>query len=179
MPSDLQTWKIGLDVAASLTVMMAAAAGAIKYRLFNLFGHRWESSLITSDHRLESGRLLFVAEYKVVNTGQRPLRIDKIKVSLMTARHDKLTQILTPNRDALLATREIPDDVSTPGNLDVQPGERSIFTLRCQFDEMPEVTFIECKITFPHDRSAAVYVGLHVRQSKGVEPQIQRASATL
>jgi hypothetical protein len=156
-----------LEVVASFTVASAAIAAIVKYRMFNLFGHRWESNLACSDRRLGSGRSLFVAEYRVANSGQRPLRIRKVVLTLMGARvdgADGATGLLKPARDRVLCTRTIPDDVGTPGNLDVQPGERSIFTLRCELPELPELVFVECRLEFAHKRAAALFVGLHARQ---------------
>jgi len=161
--TDLSTLKDVAAIASSATIVVGAVGAVIKYRLLNFFGHKWESSLATTDQLLDGGTHLFLAEYAVANNGQRPLRIEGVSLSLMGARREAQSVLLQPDQAAVFACRNVPDGVGTPGNLDVQPGERSIFTLRCEVGELPELSFVECTLRFRHKRLPAIFVGLHRR----------------
>lgn len=158
------------DIVVAITISAGAIAAAIKYQMFRIFSHRWESDLVCRDRILASGQVLFVAEYTVQNRGQRPLRLRSIDLKVMRSRLTEGTRLLRPDHDGVISQRRVPDEVGNSGNLDVQPGERSIFTLRCLLPDLPDVVFVECLLSLPHRRRPALFVGLHARQSKGRGP---------
>jgi hypothetical protein len=52
----------------------------------------------------------------------------------------------------------------------VESGERSIFTLRCRLDEMPEVVFILCGFDLNRRRVPAAYRGFYCAAQLDEQP---------
>jgi hypothetical protein len=68
------------SILVDLIVIVGGLLAAIKFRLFNSLGFRWRSEVTCTHTDLASGRVVFVGEYIVQNTGERPL--DLLSVSL-------------------------------------------------------------------------------------------------
>jgi hypothetical protein len=152
------------SVFVNIAVLLGAVGAAIKFRLFNVLSHKWQSELTCRHHVLKTGQIIFEADYTVRNFGQRPLRLDSVRIRLLAAKNaDGLMQ---PDDSRCFATRDIPGpDRQLAGNLDVQPGERTIFTLRCLLEKLDEVVFVVGTLSLPHRRIPAVFRALYIRDA--------------
>lgn len=152
------------SVLVDLVVLLGALAAALKFRLFNVLAHRWQSELECTHHLLPGGKVVFEADYTVRNFGQRPLAIRSVRIRLVAAK--QVDGLLYPDDSVCYAERHIPGtEHDLAGNLDVQPGERSIFTLRCLLSDLEEIAFVVGTLDLPHRRTPAVFRSLYVRSA--------------
>jgi hypothetical protein len=152
------------SILVNVTVLFGAAAAVIKFRLFNVLAHKWQSELTCRHHQLSAGNVVFEANYTVRNFGQRPLEVNSVHIRLLAARIEG--GLLWPDDSRCLAERMIPGlEADLAGNLDVQPGERTIFTLRCLLDSLDEVVFVVGTLELPQRRVPAVFRTLYLRDA--------------
>lgn len=155
-----------LDTATSalvnVSVLIAAAVAVVKWRLYNLFAHRWRSELECRHVVLPDRRVVFTADYTVHNTGQRPLALSEVRLRLVRARIEDT--LLVPDAGRVLAARVCrSDDPGLRGHFRIESGERTIFTLRCALDALDEVVFVLCDFDTPCRRAPAGFRGLYVK----------------
>ncbi|HKP75716.1 MAG TPA: hypothetical protein VJT67_09250 [Longimicrobiaceae bacterium] len=146
----------------NLTILAGATAAIVKFQLYNLLGHRWRSDLSCRHYDLPDGSVVFTADYTITNTGERPLVLSDVHVQLYASRTEGV--LLKPDKEKCLAERwMVVSDSTLKGLFQVEPGERSIFTLRCRLPRLDEVVFIECGFVIPQRRVPAAFSGLYVK----------------
>ena len=150
------------NVLVNVTVLAAAVVAVVKFRLFNLFSHRFRAEVACAHSQLPGGRILFRGDYIVHNTGERPIALRTVDLRLLRAR-ELDGGVIEPDEATVLAARVIASDrESVKGLHRIEAGERSIFTLRCILDQLDDVVFFVCRIGWPHRRDPAPYIGLYV-----------------
>jgi hypothetical protein len=165
------TWKEVGEVTAVLrdvAVLLGAVFAVVKLRLFSVLSYRWSSGL-RCEHVELHGSVMFLADYTVSNTGQRPIRLKSVTLRLTGVRTDG--PLLWPDDKNVLAERIVrPDDPGMRGNLDVQPGERTTFTLRCRLSNLGDAVFVVCTVETEHKRIPAIYRSLYVKGASRLPP---------
>ena len=144
-------------------VLLAGAIGAVvKFRLFNILGHRWRSELAYSHSVMPDGSVIFTADYTLHNTGQRPLQIKEVRIRLLGAKQEGV--LLVPDETRVIASRVMgPADPGLKGLFQVEPGERTIFVLRAKLAELDDAVFVICDFSWPQSRVPAAYRGFYVK----------------
>jgi len=151
------------SVLVNVSVLAAAIAAAVKLRVFRLLSRRYRSELVCRHHVLANGRVVFVGEYTVHNTGERPLALTRVALRLHGAVHQGV--LLAPDERTLLAERAFtPADADKRGLFHIEAGERSIFTLRCELPQLDEVVFLMCQLSLVGRADPAPFIGLYVRE---------------
>ena len=146
----------------NLVLLVGAVVAVIKFRLFNILGHRWRSDLTCNHYVLPDRRIVFTADYTVVNTGQRPLRLSSVTIRLTQIRVDG--SLIFPDESQTIATRTF--EAGNPafkGLFQIEPGERTIFPIRVQLPHLEEVMFVLCDFTLKQKRVPAAYRGFYVK----------------
>lgn len=157
------------SVLVNVSVLAAAIAAAIKFRILHLLARRYRSELSCHHHVLADRRIVLVVEYAVQNTGERPIAFTQVSLTL----HPPVREhaLLLPDPDTVLAQRVMVPGPATRGLFLVEAGERSIFTLRCELPELPEITFVLCQLSWPDRRPAAPFIGMYVMRDGTLSPQ--------
>jgi hypothetical protein len=149
-------------VLVDITLLLGAVAAVLKFRLFNLLGHRWHSTLECAHYDLPDRSILFTADYIVTNRGQRPLRLRAVSLRLVRTRREGVLLLADETRP--LAERVIrPSDPGMRGNLQIEPGERTIFTLRATLPELPDAVFVLCALDPLAKRPFTTFRGFYSR----------------
>src|SRR5712692_2620465 len=116
----LQDLHHASGVLVDVALIIGAIAAVIKFRLFNILGHRWRSDLTCCHYLLPDSAVIFTADYIVNNTGQRPLRLNKVTIRLTAARQDG--PLVLPDETRVYATRHFePDDFALKGLFQIEP----------------------------------------------------------
>jgi hypothetical protein len=161
----LKDWHELSGFLVDSTLLTAAIMAVIRFRLFNVLGHRWRSDLVCAHWNLDDGQVIFSAEYTLQNTGQRPLSIRAVSLKLVGAKSEGA--LLLPDVDRVLAHRVLrPDDPALRGLFHVESGERSIYTLRCRLPALDDVVFVLCGFDLKHKRVPAAYRGFYCRAAQ-------------
>ena len=157
------------SVLVNLTVLAGAVVAVIKFRLFQLFSRRYRSELQCRHHALPNGRIVFEADYTIHNIGERPIPLSSVALRLHPAAREGV--LLVPDRKTLLAERILEStDVDKRGLFQIEGGERSIFTLRCELAELSSVVFLNCQLSWPDRRAPAPYIGMYVASDVMTRP---------
>ena len=155
------TANIVTSVLVNMSVLAAAVVAVVKFRVFRMFSRRYRSELVCTHHALPNGRVIFVGEYSVHNTGERPIALLSVTLRLYPAAREVV--LLVPDRQALLAERILtPQEHGKRGLFQIEAGERSIFTLRCELPKLDDVVFLLCQLSWSDHREPAPYVGMYV-----------------
>ena len=143
-------------------VLLGAIAAAVKFRIFNVFGYRWRTELTCSHCELPDGATIFVADYVIHNTGQRPLKVSSVKIRVTSAKQEGL--LLVPDQSKLIAERVMrAGDPTLKGIFQIEPGERTIFTLRAKLPHLDEVVFADCDFSTLALRTPSMFRGLYIK----------------
>lgn len=161
-----QTVHEATGVLVDVTILLAGLGAVVKFRLLNMFGHRWRSDLVCAHWRLGDGSYVFTADYVLHNTGPRALQLDRVTLRLVPAKSDD--RLLAPDESALLAERILsPTDPALRGLFHIEAGERTIFTLRCRLQELPDCVFILCAFDLRQRRVPAAFRGFYCKAQPG------------
>ena len=160
-------------VIADVIIALAAIAAVIRFRILRPLAPRWRSELSCAAWRMPDGGVIFTADYILNNTGPRVLGLTNVTVRLVKSKVSGV--VLEPDESHVLAERVMAaSDPSLKGMFLVESGERSIFTLRCRLDEMPEAVFILCGFDLKRRRVPAAYRGFYcaaqMDQQAGIVP---------
>jgi hypothetical protein len=149
------------SLMVSLSALAAAVVAVIKFRVLHMFRRRYRSELQCRHHALRNGRVIFEADYTIQNTGERPITVSSVRLRLHPAIREGV--LLVPDRETVLAERVLEaTDPDKKGLLQIESGERSICTLRCELAELPGVVFVHCQSSWPDRRDLAPYIGMYV-----------------
>lgn len=152
-----------LDLLVSLTVLGGALAAAYKFRVFDVLGHRYRSEVwctSTPASPDEPGPILFVGNFVIHNTGNRPLKIGRVELSLLTPR--KGDRVIDSDRvvDDPLLQREFVADTGTSW-FRVGAGERSIYPVRGYIDDVSGPLLFTCRFEWKHRGEPSPFVWLY------------------
>lgn len=190
METPVQSIQQVLGIAQTIIVLAAALVGAIKFKVFQIWKHAYRTEMECSDTTVSSGETIFIAEYTIQNTGDRPLSIDRVQIQLCPALEvhgghlmpDRATNLLMPNLIAAQEQDAGKDKHFKPiGSLgEIKKGERSTFTLRCRLRELPDAFFVFgefnwTKSWFQPDRAPSFYSFLYVK-AHGAEERLARSA---
>jgi len=79
--------------------------------------------------------------------------------------------ILVPDENRVLARGFLQSTtVAARGMFDLQPGERSIFTLRALLDHLDDTVFVLCAFEIPNRREPAGYRGFYCKYPALAQP---------
>lgn len=156
------------SVLVNVSVLAAAIAAAIKLRVLHLLARRYRSELACSHHVLGKGQVIFIAEYTVHNTGERPIAVSQVRLTLHPAVRDGV--LLHPDERTILAERVLAPEAQGKGLFLIEAGERSIFTMRCQLAELPDTAFVLCQLSWPTRRPPAPFLGMYVPSKAALSP---------
>lgn len=161
----LVSWEAAQHVTGVLvdvTLLLGAIGAIVKFQLFNIFGHRWHSTLDCAHYVIPDRSVVFTADYNVTNRGQRPLRLRAVSIRLVHCRREG--SILLPDEGTPIAERVIrPSDPGMRGNLQIESGERTIFTLRAALPDLPDQVFVLCALDAVTKRSYTSFRGFYSR----------------
>jgi hypothetical protein len=175
-------WKQAETITSVLehvSILLAAIAAAIKFRMLHLLSHRYKSELQCHHYVLSDQQIVFEAEYTVNNTGERPLYLTGVSLRLCSAQ--SRDGLLLPDQERVFAERlHQPADSDKRGLFQIEAGERSMFTIRTLLTNLEPVTFVSCQLSWQNRRQPAPYVGMYVREDGAASsPQLaQTAKAT-
>jgi hypothetical protein len=147
-----------------VVLLAGAIATAIKFRRYNILGHRWRSDLACTHHLLPDSSIIFTADFTVNNTGQRPLRLKDVTIRLTGARQEG--SLLLPDESRIYSTRLFQSgDPALKGLFQIEPGERTIFPLRTKLSDLDDAVFVLCEFSLEQKRTPGAYRGFYVRRS--------------
>jgi hypothetical protein len=145
-----------------IALLLGAIVAVVKFRLFNILGHRWRSELTCNHHVLPDSTVVFTADYTISNTGQRPLRLNTVTIRLTAARDE--ASLVLPDESKIFAERIFQSGTpALKGLFQIEPGERTIFPIRAHLPELDEVMFVLCEFTLKQKREPAAYRGFYVK----------------
>ena len=149
------------SVLVDVSVLFAALAAVIKFRVLNMLGRRYRSELACTHHALPAGDIVFLGDYIIHNTGDRPILLTRVTLRLHAARRDGA--ILMADETQTLAERVYScADSTRKGLFRIGAGERSIFPMRCQLPKLDSVVFLSCRLSWSDGREPAPYNGIYV-----------------
>lgn len=155
----------GIVVDSVITI--GAVAAVIKFRMYNILGRRWRTNVSSTHFDLQDGTILLAVDYYVQNTGRRPLHINQ--VNLVVEHVEQQGGLLEPAGTTIVRRKMEAGDPRLAGLFQVEPGERSIFTIRTQMPNLPEIMFITCSFSMRGDRNPSAFRSLYVRSARHVE----------
>ena len=160
--TDFMTEASGLlDVLVSLTILGGGLAAAYKLRVLDVLAHRyrsevWCTSTPASDS--EPGRILFVGNFVIHNTGDRPLKVTRVTLSVLTPYPDD--RIIDSDRAEPLDQRHFGSDSGTSW-FTIKAGERSIFPLRVYLDRFEGPLIFKCDFEWKHRGQPSEFAWLY------------------
>lgn len=160
LPDAVGTW-VGFLV--DLTILFGALAAAYKFRVFDVLGHKYRSEVWCGSAPLgsdEGGRVLFVGNYVIHNTGNRPLKISWVSLRLLQLHEPGEDGILDSSRSRELVKRTFDKDGGVSW-FRVGAGERSIYPLRCHLPSIDGTLALECKFGWKHGGEPSEFVWLY------------------
>lgn len=158
--ADWELWVSITTVAVNLSLLLAAVVAVIKLRVFNLLSYRYKSEVKCSHHTLPSGKILFLGNYTIRNTGERPMDISSVELRLVGVRREG--KIVRPDYERVLAEHVMGDvEDSMKGLFRIEAGERTIFPLQAELDKLDDVVFLACRFKWPYRREPAPYIALY------------------
>ena len=150
-----------LGILVNVTVLVGGLAAAYRFRVFDVLGHKYRSEVwCTSTPTVRDGRILFLANYVIHNTGSRPLLLSSVTLSLLEPHPDD--EIIDSDRalDPPLVTRRFDLDAGSSW-FRIGAGERSIFPLRCYLDELPAPVLVSCTFRWKRRKQPSPFIRLY------------------
>lgn len=158
------------SVLVNLSVLAGVIVAVIKLRVLHILERKYRSELQCTHHATGSGRVIFIADYSICNTGEMPIVLSGVSLRLHPAAREGV--LLMPERKTLLAERvTASDDPEKRGLFQLEAGERSIFTLRCELPELNDAVFLLCQLSWPYRRVPAPYIGMYVPFKGATKPE--------
>jgi hypothetical protein len=157
-------------ILVDVSVLVAAFAALIKFRVYNMFSYRYRGELACKHYVLPAGDVVFVADYTIHNTGSVPITFSSVTLHLCAATRDTRDRnLLVADEEKTLAKRVLTDR-PRPGLLHIEPGERSIFQLRCQLPKLDHFVFLVCQPSWSDARPTTPYRSIYVRVDDPAKP---------
>ncbi len=104
----------------------------------------------------------------------RPIRVTEVSISLTGVRQEG--SLLLPDENQKYATRIMRSgDPALKGVFQIEPGERTIFTIRTKLPTLEDAVFVLCDFSVSYKRTPASYRGFYVKSPPaGVPGRPQR-----
>jgi hypothetical protein len=150
-----------LDLLVGLTILGGGLAAAYKFRVLDVLAHRYRSEVWCTSTPVgdeEPGRVLFVGNFVIENTGDRPLKVTRVMLSLLTPHRDD--RIIDSDRAEPLVQRQFGSD-SGSSWFTIKAGERSIFPLRVYLDPFAGPLIFKCDFEWTHRGHPSEFVWLY------------------
>ncbi len=162
---DWKTWESITEVIVNVSIIAGAIVAMLKFKIYKLFSLRFKSEVDCSHHLLSSGKVLFIGNYIIHNTGERPFTISSVEITLFGALEQD--GLLSPDVERVLAkkTFSVEGEVLAKGVFQLEAGERSIFPLRTELDELDDVVFLVCKFGWRYRRDPSAYIWLYAKNA--------------
>jgi hypothetical protein len=154
-------------IIVDVVITIGAIAAAIKFRMYNILGRRWRTDVASTHFDLHDGSMILAIDYYIQNTGRRPLHVNQ--VSLVVEEVAQRDGLLEPAGTTILRRDMRAGDPRLAGLFQVEPGERSIFTIRARMPSLPEFMFITCSFSMPGTRNPSAFRSLYVRSARRVD----------
>ena len=149
------------SVLVNLSILAGVIVAVIKLRVLHILERKYRSELQCTHHAIGNGRVILLADYSIHNTGEMPIVLSSIRLRLHPAGREGV--LVMPDTKTLLAERVIESaDREKRGLFQLESGERSIFTLRCELPELNAPVFLLCQISWPYRRVPAPYISIYV-----------------
>ena len=148
------------DILVKLTLVLGAIAAAVKFKIFRLYERRYATRLSATHSVLADGKILFEADYRINNTGQRPIEITEIDLSLFPAMLQD--SLVFPDDTNPILNRTISGEATAALRV-IEAGESTTFTLRCVLDHMEDTVFVRGRFRWRHKRLPGDYLSLYVK----------------
>lgn len=164
------------SVLVHISIVLAALAGVLKFKLWRLYSDRYMSELECRHHVLSDGRIIFTANYAVKNTGERPVNFNSVTFRLCGA---KLQDgLLVPDENNIIAKRAIKaSQWETDRLFHIEADERSFFTLNAVLSKLEPVMFVMCQLEWSKKRPPAPYIAFYVAEEGAREtPQLAKSA---
>src|SRR5947209_6048575 len=100
MRISLQGTQAVLALLQTLTVLVAAALAAIKFKIFEVWKQRYRTEMQCRHMALPNGETVFIAEYSIWNTGERPISIDRVSLGICRAKKEDGGHLVPDRADA-------------------------------------------------------------------------------
>ena len=160
-------------IAVDVVVIIGAIAAAVRFRLFNILGYRWRTDVRCSHIDRPDGTVTFLADYVVTNTGRRPLRLTTVRIRVTGATVDGA--LLAPDESRTMASRIVHSgEKSLRGIFQIEPGERTIFTLRARLPRLDDEVFVLCDFSTAAQRTPTTYRGFYVKSRPTMSGELTR-----
>jgi hypothetical protein len=150
-----------IDLLVNLTILGGGLAAAYKFRVFDVMAHRYRSEVwctSTPAREPEPGRFLFVGNFVIHNTGDRPLKVTRVRLSLQRPYEDDV--IIDTERTREIVAREFASDEGTSW-FKIRAGERSIFPLRVYLDDLSGPIIFQCNFFWKHRSQPSMFAWLY------------------
>jgi hypothetical protein len=152
-------------IVVDVALLIGAVAAGVRYRLFNIFGYRWRTDVISKHVELADGSVIFLVDYVINNSGRRPLKVSEVVITVHPSTQDG--QLLVPDESKAIAARTVrAGDKALKGIFQIEPGERTIFTLRARLDRLDDYVFIICTFATPAQRTPTVYRSFYIKSER-------------
>lgn len=153
-----------LGVLVNLTIVAGAIVAAYKFQVFDVLAHRFRSEVwctSTAVGESEPGRILFVGNYVIHNTGERPLKVKKVTLQLLEPfPGDRIIDSDRTDKESPLAKRVFEADVGTSW-FKIRGGERSIYPIRAYVDRIDGPVVFLCTFEWKHRGEPSEFAWLY------------------
>jgi hypothetical protein len=148
-------------ILVDIALLLGAIGAAIKFRIFNILGPRWRSEVVCSHYELADSAVIFIADYTLHNTGQRPLVLSDVTMRLIGTKQEGI--LLVPDKSSVIAERIMKtSDSGLTSFFEIKAGERNIFALQAVLPRLDDAVFIICSFSLAKGRAPAEYRGLYI-----------------
>lgn len=153
--------SVTVDLLVDLTIVVGALAAAYKFRVFGVLAHRYRSEVWCTSTPVgedEPGRVLFVGNFVIHNTGDRPLKVTYVRLSLRRPVAGDI--VIDSERTTEVVAREFGLDAGTSW-FQIRAGERSIFPLRVYLEELSGPLIFQCDFSWKHRGQPSEFAWLY------------------
>ena len=167
----LDGWNTLTGILVNCVLLLGAVVAILKLRLYHVFHRRCRTETVCSHVELAKDRVLFRGNYIVHNIGELPIKLKNVKVRLLGCKQ-AASQLIEKDEDNELGSRSF-DANTYKGLCRIEAGERSIFTLRIELRELPDVVFFVCDLNWPYRQAQSGYIGIYVKTQPGGEEKCE------
>lgn len=160
LPDAAASW---LGILVDLTILFGALAAAYKFRVFDVLGQKYRSEVWCGSAPLgpDRDRVLFVGNYVIHNTGERPLKVKKVTLQLLEPfPGDRIIDSDRTDKESPLAKRVFEADVGTSW-FKIRGGERSIYPIRAYVDRIDGPVVFLCTFEWKHRGEPSEFAWLY------------------
>lgn len=153
-----------LVLLVNLTIIAGAVVAAYKFQVFDVLAHRFRSEVWCTSTPVgdgKPGRFLFVGNYVIHNTGERPLKVTKVTLQLLEPfPEDRVIDSDRTDKESPLAERVFETDAGTSW-FKIRGGERSIYPIRAYVDRIDGPVVFLCTFHWKHRGDPSEFAWLY------------------